>query len=192
MRARGQRCAGFVPPNWSNLPGNGRFFPNRYVTWLQRSCTTACNRFLHSRGGYVGPIIRRYRILGRITHLSDTLPTLTEDNRAPAGITFEDTDLPVESLSPSVGGSSSSIASAIAYPGMVPRVRPRDRVRGTYQLIFPFAHGWHRSANTRWTMDMKMHVISWNWCWTRTRPRSILIGCRMIITRGRAPPTRTG
>ncbi|KYN21388.1 hypothetical protein ALC57_06314 [Trachymyrmex cornetzi] len=48
-----------------------------------------------------------------------------------------------ESLSPSasVGGSSSSIASAIAYPGMVPRVRPRDRVRGTYQLIFPFAHG---------------------------------------------------
>ncbi|KYQ47457.1 hypothetical protein ALC60_13578, partial [Trachymyrmex zeteki] len=48
---------------------------------------------------------------------------------------------PLESLSPSVGGSSSSIASAIAYPGMVPRVRPRDRVRGTYQLIFPFAHG---------------------------------------------------
>ncbi|KYN37255.1 hypothetical protein ALC56_08312 [Trachymyrmex septentrionalis] len=45
------------------------------------------------------------------------------------------------SLSASVGGSSSSIASAIAYPGMVPRVRPRDRVRGTYQLIFPFAHG---------------------------------------------------
>lgn len=45
------------------------------------SRATACNRFLHSRGGYVGPIIRRYRILGGITHLSDTLPTLTEDNR---------------------------------------------------------------------------------------------------------------
>lgn len=45
-----------------------------------------------------GPIIRRYRILGRITHLSDTLPTLTEDNRPPAGITSEGTDLPVEFL----------------------------------------------------------------------------------------------
>jgi len=43
--------------------GNGRFFPDRDVTWLQRSCATACNRFLHSRGGYVGSIIRRYRIL---------------------------------------------------------------------------------------------------------------------------------
>ncbi|KYM95594.1 hypothetical protein ALC62_13709, partial [Cyphomyrmex costatus] len=27
------------------------------------------------------------------------------------------------------------------------RVRSRDRVCGTYQLIFPFAHGRHRSAN---------------------------------------------
>ncbi|KYM75992.1 hypothetical protein ALC53_13477 [Atta colombica] len=61
-----------------------------------------------------------------------------------------------ESLSPSasVEGSSSSIASAIAYPGMVPRVRPRDRVRGTYQLIFPFAHGRRIDPRTRtgpWT-----------------------------------------
>lgn len=70
----------------------------RDVTRLQQSLrATACNRFLHLRGGYVGSIIRRYRILGRITHLSDTLPTLTEDNRPP----YEGTDLPVELLAES-------------------------------------------------------------------------------------------
>ncbi|TGZ52888.1 hypothetical protein DBV15_11558, partial [Temnothorax longispinosus] len=41
-------------------------------------------------------------LASRITHLSDTLPTLTEDNRPPAGITSEGMNLPVESLA--VGG----------------------------------------------------------------------------------------
>jgi len=118
-----------------SLPGNGRFFPNRDVTWLQPSCTTTCNRFLHSRGGYVGSIIRRYRILGRITHLSDTLPTLTEDNRASAGITFEDTDLPVESLSrrPRRWGvhrprSRQRSLIPVWYPGLGPEIESVARI----------------------------------------------------------------